>query len=130
MGTFKRCAALSLAFSPNMGPNQMTNAERSTYPSSSIPFDSSRGAHATDAPKDDLASKGAEVFREAKANVESMISDASDYAGKKGRDAMDNMRGVGDTLGVALEKSIKTRPYTTLALGLAAGFLLGATWRR
>jgi len=108
----------------------MTNAERSTYPSSSIPFDSSRGAYATDAPKDDLASKGAEVFREAKANVESMISDASDYAGKKGRDAMDNMRGVGDTLGVAVEKSIKTRPYTTLALGLAAGFLLGATWRR
>jgi len=59
-----------------------------------------------------------------------MISDAGNYAGKKGREAMDNMRGVGDTFGVAIEKSIKTRPFTTLALGLAAGFLLGAIWRR
>ena len=43
---------------------------------------------------------------------------------------MDNLRGVGDTLAVVVEKSIKTRPYTTLALALAAGFLFGATWRR
>jgi hypothetical protein len=70
------------------------------------------------------------VFREAKANVESMISDAGDYAGKKGKEAMDNLRGVGGTLAVAVGKSIKTRPYTILALALAAGFLFGATWRR
>ena len=108
----------------------MTNTEQSTYPSSRKPYGSSSGAHVADAPKDDLASKGAEVFREAKANVESMISDAGDYAGKKGREAMDNVRGVGDTLAVAVEKSVKTRPYTTLALVLAAGFLVGATWRR
>jgi ElaB/YqjD/DUF883 family membrane-anchored ribosome-binding protein len=107
----------------------MTNTERSTYPSSSKPYGSS-SAPAADVLKDDLASKGAEVFREAKASVESMISDAGDYAGKKGKEAMDNMRGVGDTLAVAVEKSIKTRPYTTLALALAAGFLFGATWRR
>ena len=108
----------------------MTNTERSRYPSSSKPYSSSGGAHAIDASQDDLASKGAEVFREAKANVETMISDAGDYAGKKGKEAMDNLRGVGDTLAVAVEKSIKTRPYTTLALALAAGFLFGATWRR
>jgi ElaB/YqjD/DUF883 family membrane-anchored ribosome-binding protein len=106
----------------------MTNTERSSYPSSK-PYDSS-GAHAADAPKDDLASKGAEVFRDAKANVESMISDAGDYAGKKGREAMDNVRGVGDSLAAAIEKSVTTRPYTTLGLALAAGFLFGATWRR
>ena len=103
----------------------MTNTERSTRPSGS-----SGGAPATDARKDDLASKGAEVFREAKANVESMISDAGDYAGKKGKEAMDNVRGVGDTFAVAVERSLKTRPYTTLLLALAAGFLFGATWRR
>jgi ElaB/YqjD/DUF883 family membrane-anchored ribosome-binding protein len=108
----------------------MTNTERSTYPSSSKPYGSSGAAPAADAPKDDLASKGAEVFRDAKAGVESMISDAGDFAGKKGKEAMDNMRGVGDTLAVAIEKSVTTRPYTTLALAVAAGFLLGATWRR
>jgi ElaB/YqjD/DUF883 family membrane-anchored ribosome-binding protein len=79
---------------------------------------------------DDLASKGAAAFRDAKENVETMISDAGEYAGKKGREAMDNMRGVGDTLAVAVEKSVTKRPYTTLALALAAGFLLGAAWRR
>ena len=108
----------------------MTNIERSTDPSFSKPYRSSSGAPVAEAPKDDLASKGAEVFREAKANVESMISDASDYAGKKSWEAMDNVRGVGDTLAVAIDKSVSTRPYTTLALALAAGFLVGATWRR
>jgi hypothetical protein len=63
------------------------------------------------------------VFREAKANVESMISDVGDYAGKKGKEAMDNIRGVEDTLVVTIKKSVSTRPYTTLALAVAAGFL-------
>jgi ElaB/YqjD/DUF883 family membrane-anchored ribosome-binding protein len=130
MGTIYRCAALPLTFPPKNGPIKMTNTERSTYPSSPKPYGSSSGAHTADAPKDDLASKGVEAFREAKSNVESMISDAGDYAGKKGREAMDNVRGVGDTLAVAIEKSVTTRPYTTLALALAAGFLFGATWRR
>ena len=67
------------------------------------------------------------MFRDAKANIESMISDAGDYAGKKGREAMDNVRGVGDTLAIAIDTK---RPYTTLALAAAAGFLFGATWRR
>jgi ElaB/YqjD/DUF883 family membrane-anchored ribosome-binding protein len=116
----------------------MTLTER--YPSSSNAYGSLGKAPVADT--DDLASKGAAVFREAKANVEDMISDAGDYAGKKGREAMDNVRGVGDTLAVAVEKSVTTRPYTTLALAVvagflfgatvavAAGFLFGATWRR
>jgi ElaB/YqjD/DUF883 family membrane-anchored ribosome-binding protein len=108
----------------------MTNIERSTFPPSSKPYGSPGGAPTAAAPKDDLASKGAEVFRDARAGVESMISDAGDYAGKKGKEAMDNVRGVGDTLAVAIEKSVRTRPYTTLALAVAAGFLFGATWRR
>jgi ElaB/YqjD/DUF883 family membrane-anchored ribosome-binding protein len=114
-----------------IGPITMTNTERSTYPSSSKPYGSLGGATTAGAPPmDDLASKGAEASRDAKAGVEGMISDASDYAGKKGKEAMDNMRGVGDTLAVAIEKSVTTRPYTTLALAVAAGFLFGATWRR
>ena len=108
----------------------MTNTERSTYSPHSNTYGSTDRAPAPDAPKDDLASKGAATFREAKANVGDMISDAGDYAGKKGRAAMDNVRGVGDTLAVAVERSVTARPYTTLALAVAAGFLVGAMWRR
>jgi ElaB/YqjD/DUF883 family membrane-anchored ribosome-binding protein len=102
----------------------MTNTERSTHPSYSNASGFSGSAHAPE--KDDLAAKGAAAFREAKANVENVIADA----GKKGQEAMDNVRAVGDTVAVAIEKSVTTRPYTTLALAVAAGFLFGATWRR
>jgi ElaB/YqjD/DUF883 family membrane-anchored ribosome-binding protein len=81
--------------------------------------------------------KGVAAFRDTKASVDSVIADAGEkgqqalnYAGKKGQEAMDNFCGVGDTLAVAIERSVTTRPYTTLALAVAAGFLFGATWRR
>ncbi len=99
-------------------------------PASNAPGSPSEAAPVADAPKDDIASKGAAAFREARANVEDIISDAGDYAGMKGREAMDNVRRVGDTLAVAVGKSVTTRPYTTLALAVAAGFLFGQTWRR
>ncbi len=108
----------------------MTNIEGSTHSPHSNAYGSSGSAPIADASKDDLASKGATAFREAKANVGDMISDAGDYAGKRGREAMDNVRGVGDTLAVAVERSVTARPYTTLALAAAAGFLVGAMWRR
>jgi ElaB/YqjD/DUF883 family membrane-anchored ribosome-binding protein len=115
----------------------MTNFEGSPHPSSANAYASSGSAHAADTPKNDLASKGAAAFRDTKASVDSVIADAGEkgqqalnYAGKKGQEAMDNARGIGDTLAVAIEKSVTTRPYTTLALAVAAGFLFGATWRR
>jgi ElaB/YqjD/DUF883 family membrane-anchored ribosome-binding protein len=115
---------------------KMTNTERSTYPPSSKPYGFSGDARPADALKDDLASKGAAAFREAKANVESVIADAGEkgqqalnYAGQQGQKAMDNVREVGDTLAVALEKSVTKRPYTTLALAVGLGFLFGAIWR-
>jgi hypothetical protein len=43
---------------------------------------------------------------------------------------MDNMRVVRDTVAVVIEKSVTTRPYTALALAVAARFLFGAAWRR
>ena len=115
------------------------NDQRRTVRISPIfqPYGSSSGANAADASKDDLASKGVAAFREAKANVESVIADAGEkgqralnYAGQKGQEAMDNVRDVGDTLAVAVEKSVTKRPYVTLALAVALGFLFGATWRR
>jgi ElaB/YqjD/DUF883 family membrane-anchored ribosome-binding protein len=115
----------------------MTNSERSTYPTSSTPYGSLGGANATDASEDDVASKGAAAFRDVKANVESVIADAGEkgqqalnYAGQNGQEAMDSVREVGDTLAVAIEKSVIQRPYTTLALAVGLGFLFGAIWRR
>jgi ElaB/YqjD/DUF883 family membrane-anchored ribosome-binding protein len=114
----------------------MTNMERSTFPSSSS-YGSSGKAQAADVPKDDLAAKGSAALREAKTNVENVISDVSEkgqealkYAGEKGREAVDGVREIGDTLAAAAAKSVQERPYTTLALALAAGFLIGAACRR
>ena len=115
----------------------MTNTERSTYPPSLKPYSASDGAYAAHDSEDDIAFKGSAEFREAKAGVESVIADAGEkgqqalnYAGQKGHEALDNVRGVRDTIAIAIGKSVTTRPYTTLALAVAAGFLFGATWRR
>jgi ElaB/YqjD/DUF883 family membrane-anchored ribosome-binding protein len=62
----------------------------------------------------------------AKASVDSAISDAS----ATGREAVDAFRDVADTFGEAVEDSLKRRPYATLALVAAIGFLFGAAWRR
>ena len=62
----------------------------------------------------------------ASSNVESMISDAQD----KGMEALDAVREVGGNMMEALDDSLAKRPYTTLLLAVAIGFLLGATWRR
>jgi ElaB/YqjD/DUF883 family membrane-anchored ribosome-binding protein len=104
----------------------MTNIDRSEHPSSANPYGSSGGYSGNDA-----------ALRDTKAGVESVIADASEkgqqalnYASKKGQEAMDNVRSVGDTVAVAIEKSVTTRPYTILALAVAAGFLFGAAWRR
>jgi ElaB/YqjD/DUF883 family membrane-anchored ribosome-binding protein len=120
-----------------MDPIKMTLVERSTIPSSSS-YGSSGRTQAADTPSDDLAAKGAAAIREAKTNIESVISDVSEkgqealnYAGQKGQEAMDSVRKVSGTIATAVEKSVQARPYTTaLALALAAGFLVGAAWRR
>ena len=48
----------------------------------------------------------------------------------KGREAVDAMRDVSDNFVEAIDKSIKNRPYATLAIVAGLGFLFGATWRR
>ncbi len=90
---------------------KMTSTEWSAHPSSSKSYGSSGGAHAADASKDDLASKGAAAFREVKASVESVVADAGEkgkqalnYAGQKSQEAMDNVREVGDTLDLGLAR--------------------------
>jgi ElaB/YqjD/DUF883 family membrane-anchored ribosome-binding protein len=61
-----------------------------------------------------------------RSNVRSVVADAQD----KGREAVEAVTEVRDNVAVAIDKSLKKRPYTTLALTLAFGFLLGAMWAR
>ena len=65
-------------------------------------------------------------LRNARASVDSVMSDASDRAGAVANVAQDAASSVGDTLADAIEE----RPIAALALALGLGFLIGVTWRR
>jgi ElaB/YqjD/DUF883 family membrane-anchored ribosome-binding protein len=75
---------------------------------------------------DILADKGSAALRRARGSVDSVVSDAQD----KGREAIDAVRDVSDNFVDAIDESIKSRPYVTLAIVAGLGFLFGATWRR
>jgi len=75
---------------------------------------------------DIFAAKGDRAWQRARAGVDEALADA----GGRGREAVDAVREVGDNMREAIDESLKTRPYTTLALAAAIGFLFGATWRR
>jgi ElaB/YqjD/DUF883 family membrane-anchored ribosome-binding protein len=69
---------------------------------------------------------GTAAWRRAKSSVDDVAADAQD----KGRDAASAVREVSDHFVDALDESLKTRPYTTLAIVAGIAFLFGATWRR
>jgi len=73
-----------------------------------------------------LANRGNAAWRRAKSSVDEVVADAQD----KGRDAASAVREVSDHFVGAIDESIKTRPYATLALVAGIAFLFGATWRR
>jgi ElaB/YqjD/DUF883 family membrane-anchored ribosome-binding protein len=73
-----------------------------------------------------LGNKGSAAWQKARSSVDDMVAGAQD----SGREAVDAMREVSDNFVEAVDESIKTRPYTTLAIVAALGFLFGATWRR
>ncbi|HEY4860364.1 MAG TPA: hypothetical protein VII14_10545 [Xanthobacteraceae bacterium] len=75
---------------------------------------------------DIFAAKGTASWQRAKSDLDGVISDA----GEKGREAIGAVREVGDNLVDAVDKSLKQRPYTALALAAGLGFLFGAIWRR
>lgn len=75
---------------------------------------------------DIVAGKGNAAWQRAKSSMDDVVSDAAD----KGREAADAMREVSDHFVEAIDESIKTRPYTTLAIVAGIAFLFGATWRR
>jgi ElaB/YqjD/DUF883 family membrane-anchored ribosome-binding protein len=65
-------------------------------------------------------------LRNARANVDSVMSDASDRASTVVTAAQDAASSVGDTLADVIQE----RPVATLAFALGLGFLIGVTWRR
>lgn len=75
---------------------------------------------------DIFAAKGTASWQRAKSDLDGVISDAGD----KGREVIGSAREVGDNVVAAVDKSVKERPYTMLALAAGLGFLFGATWRR
>jgi ElaB/YqjD/DUF883 family membrane-anchored ribosome-binding protein len=75
---------------------------------------------------DIVANTGAAAWQHTRSGVDGAVSDAQD----KGREALDAVSEVSDNFVAAIDESIKTRPYITLALVAGLGFLFGATWRR
>jgi ElaB/YqjD/DUF883 family membrane-anchored ribosome-binding protein len=75
---------------------------------------------------DILANRGNAAWQRAKASVDDAVSGAQET----GQDAADALREVSDHFVEAVDESIKTRPYTTLAIAAGLGFLFGMAWRR
>jgi ElaB/YqjD/DUF883 family membrane-anchored ribosome-binding protein len=75
---------------------------------------------------DIVADKGSAAWQRARSSVDDLMAGAQDT----GREAVGAMREVSDNFVDAIDESIKTRPYTTLAIVAGLGFLFGATWRR
>ncbi len=83
-------------------------------------------ARLTELISDLLAAKGNVAWRKAKSSVNDVVSGVE----AKGQEAVDAAREVGGNVADVIDDSIKTRPYTTLALAIGVGILFGATWRR
>jgi ElaB/YqjD/DUF883 family membrane-anchored ribosome-binding protein len=75
---------------------------------------------------DEMTARGAAALRDTKAGIDDVVSGVSE----KGQEALDSAREVRDTVVDAVLDSIKTRPYTTLAIAGLIGFLYGAMRRR
>lgn len=75
---------------------------------------------------DILANRGNAAWQRAKVSVDDAVSGAQET----GQDAADALREVSDHFVEAVDESIRTRPYTTLAIAAGLGFLFGMAWRR
>ena len=71
---------------------------------------------------DDITQRGVSAIRSAEQKTNAAISGAADA----GRDAIDAAERVRDSVQGAILHSIKTRPYTTLAIAGLIGFAYGA----
>jgi len=74
---------------------------------------------------DIIADKGNAAWGRARSRVDGVVADAQD----KGREAVGAVHEVSGNFVDAIDESVTTRPYATLAIVAAIGFLVGATWR-
>ena len=65
-------------------------------------------------------------YKQARSNVDSVVSDASD----RGSAVMDAAQDAAYSIEETLEDVIQQRPLATVGLAIGLGFLIGATWRR
>lgn len=65
-------------------------------------------------------------YKQARANVDSVVGDLSD----RGSAMMDAAQDAAVSVEETLEDVIAERPLATVALALGLGFLIGVTWRR
>jgi ElaB/YqjD/DUF883 family membrane-anchored ribosome-binding protein len=65
-------------------------------------------------------------YKQARANVDSVMSDVQD----RGSAALDAAQDAAHSIEETLEDAIQQRPLATVGIALGLGFLIGVTWRR
>jgi ElaB/YqjD/DUF883 family membrane-anchored ribosome-binding protein len=65
-------------------------------------------------------------YKQARANVDSVMSDVQD----RGSAALDAAQDAAYSIEETLEDVIQQRPLATVGIALGLGFLIGVTWRR
>lgn len=76
--------------------------------------------------KGDARKQAKRTYKQARANVDSVMSDV----GKRGNEALDAAQDYANTLEESLEDAITQRPLAAVGLAVGLGFLIGVTWRR
>ena len=75
---------------------------------------------------DDIATRGSAALRDAKAGLDGAVENVSE----KSQEALRGARALRDTLDDAIRTSVRTHPYTTLAIAGLIGFAYAAMRRR
>ena len=65
-------------------------------------------------------------FRQARENVDAVLSDVSEHGGA----AMDAAQDAAASIEETVEDAIRQRPIAAIGLAIGLGFLIGVTWRR
>jgi len=74
--------------------------------------------HAVRSAVDDIATRGSTALRDAKAGLDDAVENVSET----GREALRGAREVRDTFDEAIRASVRTHPYTALAIAGLIGF--------
>lgn len=65
-------------------------------------------------------------YRQARANVDEVLSEASE----RGQAVAGAAQDAANSLTETLEDAVRERPLSTVAIAIGLGFLIGVTWRR